>query len=92
MSARRLFVEGRVQRVGYRDWTVRTARALGITGWVRSLNDGGVEILAIGEDQAIDALIDRCREGPPLAAVIRVEASAAEDAARIKGFTKRFTV
>ncbi|MDQ2879484.1 MAG: acylphosphatase, partial [Pseudomonadota bacterium] len=34
----RLLVSGRVHQVGYRDWTVRNARALGITGWVRNLN------------------------------------------------------
>ncbi|MDB5703100.1 MAG: acylphosphatase, partial [Sphingomonas bacterium] len=41
MSAtQRLIVSGRVQSVGYRNWTIWTANALGITGWVRNVNDG----------------------------------------------------
>lgn len=90
MSVQRLLVEGRVQRVGYRDWAVRTAQQLGITGWVRNLNDGRVEILAAGEDMAVDTFVDRCREGPAMAEVRRVDASPSE-LRQVKGFTKRFT-
>lgn len=90
MSAQRLVIEGRVQRVGYRDWAVRTARQLGVIGWVRNLQDGRVEILADGEDMALDTFVDRCREGPMMAQVERVDAMPAE-AGNVKGFTKRFT-
>ena len=90
MSAQRLVIEGRVQRVGYRDWAVRTARQLGVIGWVRNLQDGRVEILADGEDMALDTFVDRCREGPMMAHVERVDAMPAE-AGNVKGFTKRFT-
>lgn len=86
----RVLVTGRVRQVGFRDYTVRTARALGVTGWVRNRADGTVEILASGEDEAVAALVEACREGPPLARVEHVEAYIAEGQP-VKGFTKRFT-
>jgi acylphosphatase len=90
MTTQRLLIEGRVQRVGYRDWAVRTALQLGVVGWVRNLQDGRVEILADGADMAVDTFIDRCREGPAMAEVRRLDATPAERG-NVKGFTKRFT-
>lgn len=90
MTAQRLLIEGRVQRVGYRDWAVRTAKQLGVIGWVRNLQDGRVEILADGDGMALDTFVDRCREGPTLAEVARIDAMPAERG-NVKGFTKRFT-
>jgi len=80
----RLLVTGRVQRVGYRDWTVRNARELGLTGWVRNLSDGRVEVLADGDEDSLHKLLEALRAGPRLALVEHVEA--------VKGFTKRLTV
>jgi acylphosphatase len=91
MASKRIFVSGRVQGVSYRDWVVRTAQRSGITGWVRNLKDGRVEIFAAGEDAALDALLEGARQGPPLARVDHVEAFPAEDEKLHKGFTKRFT-
>lgn len=46
MSIRqRLVVSGKVQRVGFRDFVVRAAQRLHLTGWVRNMNDGTVEII-----------------------------------------------
>jgi acylphosphatase len=90
-TTQRLLVSGRVHQVGYRDWTIRNARALGITGWVRNLRDGRVEILAQGDEAALTELVAACRTGPRLAEVAHVEALQADDKA-VKGFTKRFTV
>ena len=78
MIARRLIVHGRVQGVFYRGWTVETARALGVTGWVRNLRTGEVEVLACGEPEAVEALIARCRSGPPAAAVSRIDVEEAD--------------
>ena len=75
---RRLRVHGRVQGVFYRGWSVATARALGLTGWVRNRRDGTVEMLLHGEEAQVEAMIARCREGPPAARVERVDV--AEDA------------
>jgi acylphosphatase len=78
-SAARLLIEGRVQGVGYRWWAVRTAGDLGLAGWVRNLRDGSVEILAIGDDAAIDGLAQACLQGPPPAQVRSVDRAAAKD-------------
>lgn len=84
----RLIVRGKVQGVGYRDWTVRQARRLGLTGWVRNRADSSVEILAGGPLAALDALAAACREGPPLAAVRVVERTQAPDET-FAGFEER---
>jgi len=74
MKARaRVLVSGRVQGVFFRDHTRTWAGSLGITGWVRNLRDGRVEVLAEGESEKIEALIARLNEGPPLALVETVD-------------------
>ncbi|MFZ5746129.1 MAG: acylphosphatase [Pseudomonadota bacterium] len=90
MTTRLVHVSGKVQHVGYRDWAVRTAQRLGVKGWVRNLRDGRVEILAMGEETALDEMVEACREGPQSAQVDRVDAAPA-DPVRAMGFTKRFT-
>jgi acylphosphatase len=77
---RRLRVHGRVQGVWYRGWSVDAARALGLAGWVRNRRDGSVEMLLSGNDEAVAAMIARCREGPPGARVDRVDASESDEA------------
>ncbi len=89
MTVQRVFVSGRVQRTGYRDWAVRRAHDFGLAGWLRNLKDGRVELLIVGEDAAVTAMVDACREGPPAARVDHVEARADDERAP-KGFTKRF--
>lgn len=81
--AARVFVEGRVQGVGYRFFAARAARDLGIGGWVRNLPDGRVEALVRADvPEALEAFLARLREGPPHSRVERVEVrSAAEDTA-----------
>ncbi|KRC82172.1 acylphosphatase [Sphingomonas sp. Root241] len=91
MVTQRILVSGRVQGVGYRDWVVRTAQRTGLTGWVRNVRDGRVEILVSGDDDTVAKLIEGCREGTPLARVENVEAYSAEGEKQAKGFTKRFT-
>jgi acylphosphatase len=69
----RFVVTGRVQGVGFR-WFVRAeARPLGITGWVRNREDGAVEGLAEGRDDAIDSLVATLEVGPPSAIVTNVD-------------------
>ncbi len=87
---RRLLVHGRVQGVWYRGWTVDQAEALGLDGWVRNCRDGTVEILASGTEEAIAALIERCRRGPPAARVDDVAVTEAGEPVP-SGFTQRPT-
>jgi len=60
----RALVTGAVQGVGFRDATRRRADELGLTGWVRNTDDGGVAVHAEGRSAAIDALIAFLRRGP----------------------------
>lgn len=76
----RYLVSGRVQGVGYRYFTSREARGLGVTGWVRNLSDGRVEILASGETGQLEALLGRLWQGPPVSRVLDVEISHASHA------------
>ena len=91
MIGRRIIVRGRVQGVFFRNWTVGAARALGVAGWVRNRRSGDVEILAMGEADAIDALIERCRSGPPAASVDGLAVTDAEPES-LEGFEKRPTL
>lgn len=75
---RRVVVYGRVQNVSYREWAERTARAHGISGFVRNLSDGGVEMLLAGRTRSVSAMIEACRRGPPLARVERLFTKPAE--------------
>jgi len=65
----RVFAAGRVQGVAYRFFAERHAAGLGVTGWVRNLADGRVEVLAEGDADQIDAFLERLREGPRLARI-----------------------
>jgi acylphosphatase len=78
VRAVRLVIEGRVQGVGYRYWTVEEARARGLDGWVRNLPDGTVEALVSGPSDAVEAMIAACREGPSLASVTAIREFPAE--------------
>ena len=57
---------------------MREAQALGLTGWVRNLPDGDVEVLAAGETGLIEALEGRLWHGPPHARVSEIEGRQAE--------------
>ena len=71
-------VQGRVQGVGFRWWTQRTASALGLRGDVRNCPDGSVEVQAVGPAVKLDALEESLRRGPSLARVDAVVPIAAE--------------
>lgn len=79
MPARRFRVEGRVQGVWFRDSTRREAQSLGLGGHALNLEDGSVEVLACGDEAALDALERWLHRGPPLAEVSCVLAEPADD-------------
>ncbi|WP_106640807.1 acylphosphatase [Allosphingosinicella vermicomposti] len=89
--ARRIVVRGKVQGVFYRAWTMETAQSLGITGWVRNRDDGTVELLAMGNADAVNELIHHLHEGPPAARVDSVEVEEAT-AEPLDHFEKRPTL
>lgn len=78
MKTQRLRIEGRVQGVWFRESMRREAERLGVTGWVRNLPDGSVEAVVQGAAEAVDALLDWSRTGPPMARVERIVLSVAE--------------
>ncbi|HBB33602.1 MAG TPA: acylphosphatase [Cyanobacteria bacterium UBA8803] len=58
-----VFVSGKVQGVGYRYYTSRQAKHLGVSGWVRNLLDGRVEGVFEGEQDAVQAIVRWCHTG-----------------------------
>jgi acylphosphatase len=72
-QAKRFYVSGRVQGVGFRFFAERTAATLGVNGYVRNLFDGRVEVYAIGSAEQLDAVKNALRRGPRMADVDRVE-------------------
>ena len=72
-TARRWFVRGRVQGVGFRYFAQRAAVELGLTGYVRNLDDGRVEVFAAGPADRLDQLAGMLHRGPRWAEVRGVE-------------------
>jgi acylphosphatase len=66
---RKVRVFGRVQGVFFRQWTVKKATALGVSGWVHNARDGSVEAHLAGDEAAVAELIEHMRQGPPQARV-----------------------
>lgn len=62
-------VRGRVQGVGFRYFAIRAATELRLVGWVANLADGAVRCVAEGDPAALEAFVDRLREGPAAAIV-----------------------
>lgn len=91
MRAVSLLISGRVQGVGYRWWTVSTARRLRLTGWVRNLRDGRVEVLAFGPEDKVANLINACHHGPDAALVETVAVEDVPVASELVGFEQRPT-
>jgi len=69
MKTIRLTVKGKVQGVYFRASAKNKASELGITGWVRNLQDDNVEIKATATDDILQLFISWCRQGPSRASV-----------------------
>jgi acylphosphatase len=65
----RVFVDGRVQGVGFRQSAAREATRLGLQGWIRNLPDGRVEAVYEGRRDAVEEMVAWSRRGPGWAAV-----------------------
>ncbi|MCS7262009.1 MAG: acylphosphatase [Aquificaceae bacterium] len=73
MIALRVFVGGVVQGVGYRAFAKRTAESYGLSGWVRNLPDGRVELFVQGSKEVVWSFLGELFEGPPASKVNRME-------------------
>ncbi len=76
--ARHVVITGRVQGVGYRQWTAFEAGRAGLAGFVRNRVDGSVEALFAGNEADVTAMLERCRRGPPAARVDHVAVETAD--------------
>jgi acylphosphatase len=84
-----LVVSGRVQGVFFRARAVQEARGLGLSGWVRNLADGRVELRAEGERRNLTMLLAWAHQGPPAARVEEVAVEWSDYEGRLHGFSVR---
>jgi acylphosphatase len=85
-----LVISGEVQGVFFRANTRDKAVELGLKGWVRNLMDGKVEVVAEGEKEKIEKLIEFCREGPLGARVKNIEIKREKPKNEFEGFEVRY--
>ena len=85
-----MIVSGRVQGVYFRAHTREKALTLGLTGWVRNLPDGKVEVVAEGDKSGLEELAAWCRQGPPAACVVSVDLSREEPEGGLEPFSIRY--
>ncbi len=85
----KLKISGRVQGVCYRWYTRDTAAELGLTGWVRNLPGGTVELVAEGARDKLDQLLDWCRRGPDLARVSDIQTEWKDETGEFQEFSIR---
>lgn len=72
MERKVINIFGRVQKVGFRFFTLQKAQQLNITGCVKNLRDGSVEVEAQGEEPKIEEFIEWCKEGPSYSQVKKI--------------------
>lgn len=81
-----IIVSGKVQGVYYRQSARQKAQELGVTGFVKNMANGDVMLIATGNTEQLNALVEWCRKGPPAARVSNVQVSE-EEAHYYEGFT-----
>ncbi len=87
--ARRFLIAGRVQGVGFRAFTEYEASVEGVHGYVRNTEDGRVEVVVEGDDEAVTRVERKLRRGPPMARVENVEVEPIVPTGRPYGFSIR---
>lgn len=87
-AAKRWFVSGMVQGVGFRFFVQDKARELGLSGWARNLDDGRVEVYAAGPEAKLNDLAAALHAGPRMADVRHVE-ERDETVQNVTGFSVR---
>jgi acylphosphatase len=84
-------VYGDVQGVFFRAGVQELGNSLGLTGWVRNTSDGNVELVAEGEKEKLQELLQYCNRGPSGAAVERVESEWLEFKGEFKNFSIKYS-
>ena len=79
MKKIKAIVSGKVQGVGFRMYTCAQAKQLDIRGYVRNLSNGNVEIVAEGETEKVDALMEWAKSGSPSAVVKNLQVETMAD-------------
>ena len=87
LVAAEVIVSGDVQGVGYRAFAQRAAKDLGLSGWVRNLYDGRVQVGVEGPRAKVEELLARLRRGPSLAEVTDVSVTWKTPTGSPQGFT-----
>jgi acylphosphatase len=85
-----VFISGKVQGVYYRANTRDAASEKGVEGWVRNLDDGRVEAVFEGEEDAVKAMVEWCHKGSRRAEVKDVEVEWDEATGEFDGFDIRY--
>ncbi len=81
-----IIVSGMVQGIGYRHFVMKTARRMGLTGWVKNLPSGEVEIRVEGHRSLIESLIPELRTGNPWATVRNLQVDWLDFSGQYDGF------
>ena len=86
MTGRQVFYEGRVQGVGFRFTVKQIARGYDVTGWVRNLDDGRVELQCSGEAEEAEAFLEGIAESELKSHIKSVTAIPIPPLAGVRGF------
>jgi len=90
MEEIRANIIGKVQMVMFRDFIQRKARSFDLKGIVRNVDSGSVEVIAQGDRDNLEKLIEYVHKGPLLAQVIRVDTLWREPSENFNGFTIQY--
>lgn len=90
MKTLHMIIKGRVQGVCFRAFVEDNASSLGVSGWVKNLPDGSVEVTAEGEEDKLKKLESLCNKGPSRANVISVDSDWEEKEGNLQGFRIRY--
>jgi len=85
-----IFMHGDVTGVGFRSWTVRSAKELGLTGWVRNADKDIVEAAFEGPKDKLDEMIKLCHKGPEVAWVEKVDVKWEDPTDEFVGFEIKY--
>ncbi|RSL34347.1 acylphosphatase [Salibacterium salarium] len=75
MIKKHMILHGKVQGVGFRQFTQTEAEKLGVKGWVKNKSDGTVEVKAEGEEKTMNTFIENVRQGHRFSSVQNVDIS-----------------